>query len=44
MPDYGEANVWMLINKELGRMLQERSWSNLKYYPNIFLKGLRKTT
>jgi hypothetical protein len=29
---------------ELKMMLNDRSWPNLRYYPGIFLKRLRKTT
>jgi hypothetical protein len=34
-------SLMTMNNKGCGR---KRSWPNLRYYPEIFLKGLRKTT
>jgi hypothetical protein len=42
-PDYIASNDGMLIGSELECIYKEVVWPNLRYYPSIYLEGLKKS-
>jgi hypothetical protein len=41
---YIASNGMMIVSVEFERCEKKQSWPVLRYYPNICLMGLRKTT
>jgi hypothetical protein len=38
------SNDCIIVNNELERMWKEAVWPSLRYYPDMYLEELRKTT